>query len=296
MKNPHTPHTPPKRKMSVKVQNRADLPKASWQELDKEIAEQMLGKLEPNRRLISNHVQFLAREMSEGRWQVNGDTIRFSGDRLLDGQHRLHALIQADIKIWALVVEEIPQTAFSTIDTGRMRGAGDVLSIAGYRTSPFLMAAVCRFLWYYDHGFPLETSLRVSNEEILTTAKNNPSIQFFAEYMLKYKNMCYSTTVTAMVMISRKVGRKTAVEFAEKFLTGAELGLNDPIRFFREKWFEHSSHRGARGERAAWIATTIKTFNLWITHTSVKQVASYRPTEKFPVVLRLGDTLAPEDQ
>lgn len=291
-----TMKAPKKRKMAVKISTPPGLPKVTWQELDKDIAEQMLGKLDSNRRLISNHIQYLAREMSEGRWQINGDTIRFSGTRLLDGQHRLHALIQADIKIWALVVEEIAETAFSTIDTGRMRGAGDVLSSAGYRTAPFLMAAVCRFLWYYERGFPLETSLRVSNEEVLEIAKKNPSVQFFCEYMLKYKKMCYSTTVTAMVMIARKVGRKTTVDFAEKLCTGIELGISDPIRFYRERWFEHASHRGARGERANWIAVTIKTFNLWITRTSVKQVAKYQVSERFPVPLRSGDTLGAEDQ
>jgi hypothetical protein len=105
------------------------LPKANWMHITPETAEDMLKRLDSNRRLITTHVTFLAEEIRENRWRVNGDTIRFSNRRLLDGQHRLHAVIQADKPIWALIVEEIPDESFDTIDTGRTRGAGDILSL-----------------------------------------------------------------------------------------------------------------------------------------------------------------------
>lgn len=284
---------PPKRLMTArKIESIEGLPKVSWQQIDPEKAEEMLKLLESNRRLVSNHVQFLAREMAENRWKINGDTIRFSGRRLLDGQHRLHAVIQSDMSVWFLVVEELSDETFSTIDTGRFRQAGDVLSAIGYSKYPFLMAAACRFIWYFDHGYPLETSMRISNEEIIQTAKKNPSVQFLGDYIANQKALRGSSILAAMVLIARKVGRETTLKFAEKLALGDELRADDPIRFLRDKWMMEGTHRGDRGHRAMWIAITIKTFNLWITKRRVDRVATFQnPTEKFPVVLREGEAV-----
>ena len=48
-----------------------------------------------NRRLVLHHVERLASEMLAGEWRITGDCIKLNGDRLLDGQHRLQAIVQS---------------------------------------------------------------------------------------------------------------------------------------------------------------------------------------------------------
>lgn len=67
-----------------------------------DIAKTMLGENVNNRRISHDNVNMFAREMRNGEWRFNGEAIKFSKDgRLLDGQHRLLAVIAAlTIKTW----------------------------------------------------------------------------------------------------------------------------------------------------------------------------------------------------
>lgn len=262
------------------------LPKASWKLIGPAEAEEMLKQVETQRKLISGHVQFLAREMKEGRWKINGDTIRFAGKKLYDGQHRLHAVIQSGVSIWVLIVEELPEDVFDSIDTGRMRQAGDVLSTYNMGSNPFLMAAAARFLWYYEHSVPLESSARVSNHEIVEIVKKNSVLRFLADYMARRKPFGNSSVVAALCMINKRVGRDMTMFFAEKLVTGGEIKADDPIRHFRDKWLMEGSHRSTRSNRAIWIAVLIKTFNAWLARRKVSHCEVWRLGEKFPDVAK----------
>ena len=96
-----------------------------------------------NRRISQLQVDRLAREMLEGRWSLNGQTIKFlqSGE-LLDGQHRLHAVIRSGCTIQTLAVFGIHDpNAFQTIDTNqRARGADQILGIMGLSNTKDLAA------------------------------------------------------------------------------------------------------------------------------------------------------------
>jgi hypothetical protein len=225
--------------------------------------------------------------MKEGRWQINGDTIRFSSKRLLDGQHRLHAIIQSGVTIWALIVEELDDKIFDTIDTGRMRGPGDILSTFGNFGQPYMAAAAGRFLWYHDHSMNLDTSIKVSNHEIIESVRRYPIIGMLCDYASSKKVMRASPIVAALTLISRKAGREMTMYFAEKLMVGAELRANDPIKFFRDKWMMESKHRSSRGERATWIAVLVKTYNSWLANKKATQAERWRISdEKFPEIAK----------
>ena len=68
------------------------------------------GNVALNRRLIPNLVTFYAAEMRAGKWRVNGESIKFSkSGALMDGQHRLHAIIKVNQSIPMVVVRELDQ-------------------------------------------------------------------------------------------------------------------------------------------------------------------------------------------
>lgn len=67
-----------------------------------------------NRDRSSGHVRRLADAMLSGAWKENGDTIVFNCGRLIDGQHRLAAIIESGVTVKMLIVEGVDADAFTT--------------------------------------------------------------------------------------------------------------------------------------------------------------------------------------
>ena len=80
-------------------------------------AERYLKQNDRNRKLSPKTVAKYAKSIRTGEWQVNGQSIIFSADgRLLDGQHRLSAVVVAGKPIETCVIRGIQDGAFKTID------------------------------------------------------------------------------------------------------------------------------------------------------------------------------------
>ena len=47
-----------------------------------------------NRRVIYRRVDFYVKQMEKNQWKLTGDSIKFNGQNLIDGQHRLEAVIR----------------------------------------------------------------------------------------------------------------------------------------------------------------------------------------------------------
>ena len=103
---------------------------AKFMDITPEIAEKMLGKNTNNyRRLNSSTVTKYAREMFLGYWQVNGEPIVFSKDgTLLNGQHRLAAIIKSNTTQKMLVVTDVTADVF---DEHKVRSWVDYTQTSG---------------------------------------------------------------------------------------------------------------------------------------------------------------------
>lgn len=87
---------------------------------------------ETQRNVSRGRAESYARDMEAGRWRVNGETIVFDADgRLIDGQHRLHAVVIADVPVNMLVVRGVEPSSSRTIDQGYNRSLNTVLGTSG---------------------------------------------------------------------------------------------------------------------------------------------------------------------
>lgn len=101
-----------------------------------DIAKTMLGENVNNRRISRDNVNMFAREMRNGEWRFNGEAIKFGKDGcLLDGQHRLLAVIAADKPLTTLVIRGLEDETQQTMDSGKTRTLGDVLTLRGEKNS-----------------------------------------------------------------------------------------------------------------------------------------------------------------
>lgn len=105
------------------------------------IAAKYMAKNVVNRPLSAAKVRRYAGAIRRGEWRLSHEGIAFSEDgRLLDGQHRLSAIMATNIPVSMLVVRGLPADSFHVIGQGWSRQAGHVLSIDGHKNSSLLAA------------------------------------------------------------------------------------------------------------------------------------------------------------
>lgn len=82
------------------------------------------------RNLRIGEVKTLAEAMRRGEWVLTHQGVAFdSNGRLIDGQHRLHAIIMSGLPQDMLVVNGVDPAAFKVLDIGAKRSTADLLSI-----------------------------------------------------------------------------------------------------------------------------------------------------------------------
>lgn len=141
-------------------------------------AQQYLELNRKNRRLSQRTVTRYAKMMRSGEWLLNGEAIKFNGgDELLDGQHRLRAVIVSQTPVEMCVIRGLPSDAFKTFDQGKSRTGGDCLYVLDY-AHPNALAAAGRILFGYELEWKsVPRHFRsVTNDELLQTLKRHPGL------------------------------------------------------------------------------------------------------------------------
>jgi hypothetical protein len=118
------------------------------------IAEQWLGTMVHNRKLSTRNVDKFAEQMKDGLWIFDGSPIRFNETgNLIDGQHRLWALVEAGHEAQFLVLRGITQEAMATMDTGKSRTFTDILSLEDNDLAQLTtLAAVTNAVYRWEDG------------------------------------------------------------------------------------------------------------------------------------------------
>lgn len=97
-----------------------------------ERAQWYLDRMAPNqRRLKLTVVRRYAAEMTAGTWAETRDPIKLNENgELVDGQHRMHAIIRAGVTLTLLVVR-IHSSAMPALDLAAGRSVRDILTVSG---------------------------------------------------------------------------------------------------------------------------------------------------------------------
>jgi hypothetical protein len=141
--------TPPAKKIGFMIQSPP--PEPVRMTVTPELATVMLGYNTNNRPASNATASHYARQMAAGEWRETFTPVQFSGDRLVDGQHRLLAVIESGVAIPMWVGFGVDDDAFGYLDIGRKRTAGDIFSINGVPNAKLAAAAV-RWIHAYENG------------------------------------------------------------------------------------------------------------------------------------------------
>jgi len=256
-------------------------PTVSLETITPAVAAEMLKGNSLNRRLVFNHLNRLVREMLDGEWRLTGDTIKLNGDRLLDGQHRLEAVVRSGVTIQCFVARNVDPEVFPMVDTGRSRIGGDVLSASGYR-NVFLTSSVARMVWYFERRIS-KLEGPVTNNAILNIVKRHKELPNFVADVQSFKFAKTSSIVSPLYWIWC-ADQDRGDQFMEAFLKGIELRVTSPIYLLRERVINDHQLRSARSSkrgRRALIAAFFRTWAAWNDNKSQIKLKIFGTGEEF---------------
>ncbi|MYR26620.1 MULTISPECIES: hypothetical protein [unclassified Streptomyces] len=258
-----------------------------------ELAEEWLDRNKRNRPLSRQSVNHLSRAIERGEWQLTHQGIAFDEDDvLIDGQHRLAAVVKAGMAVPMAVTYGVPREAFTVMDTGRKRTGRDALALQGEVNSTHLAAAL-RGLYLYLNAHDAKWSggsSLITNDQLVTILNEHPGMR---EAIIRGMalNRAIKITVTAASVgwyITRK--ERPDVEQADwhdKLLTGAGLEQGDPRLTLRNTLLGLAAgnrHRKSDDTREH-LVYYLKAWNAWVEERPLKLLRRYSK-EQMPKVTK----------
>jgi len=216
-------------------------PTVSIQKVTPTLAKAWLERNKRNRTVNQRRVLFYLDQMQKDQWQFSGDTIRFDwNDDLLDGQHRLLALIQYGEPIEFIIVEGLDPETVVVIDTGKTRSAGDAVSMLGVSYAATMAATVKTIIMFRNGRYSdKEAAIKgVSNTEIVGFIKKHQGLEDMIAHVIGLQHQfrfVAGSTLCALYFILESKHAATTEKFFQKFATGIDLSEKSPIRALRDK-------------------------------------------------------------
>lgn len=204
-----------------------DVPAARIVAVDPATASRWLHHNGANRKIRDTQINKYAADMSAGRWALTGAPIQFSVDgTLLDGQHRLKAVVESGVTIPMFVVEGLPVGAQPYMDVGMKRTLSDQLSVLGYLHTPVLAAgAKIALAWSTDR---LSDHLdAISDAEVREFIDATPALLDAAEFAAGIKCQIRPSVVCATVWRLEDIGHDSA-RVHEFFAAISEMRSDGP--------------------------------------------------------------------
>ena len=160
-----------------------------------------------------------------GKWLLTGEPVIVSSEGIInDGQHRLHAIVDAGMPGHLDIRFGIDRSAFVATNTGVRRSIGQVLGIAGRPYGP-MQGSVARFLYFYDRG-EVKFSDVLEGGEIVDLVEKEPligEVSLLVNRTTKFKPIRNSSFASVMTAAARLV----PFEKVEEFTKLTESGQGD---------------------------------------------------------------------
>lgn len=254
-------------------------------------ADELLRANTHNRPLRKHYVRQLADAMQRGEWTVNGEPIQISTDgTLLNGQHRLHAVLASGQTVEMLIVRNLPIVTQRTMDTGARRNLSDVLKLRNEIHTTNLAAAL-GLLHRYRSGARMDTSSHSAPtaKQALDLLEHEPGLKenlALAHHVYRDVHLRISVA-TVLSYLFNEADPRQGTRFFEALRADDTRPPGDPLRELREILTR------VRNEQTYVLTTytlcglTIKAFNAWRTGESVPELrfrAGGESPEAFPVI------------
>jgi len=242
-----------------------DTPNVELVTVTPELAHEWLGFNTHNRPVRFRAVAAYAADMTEGNWRWNGDTVKFAEDgTLLDGQHRLAAVIEAGQAIDMLVVRGLENESQETMDGGAKRKFSDVLQLRG-EANYITLAAIARRVATWESGDRRSSkSYTPTNPQLLQVLEKYPWLREVAASANLVASRCAlpASIIGLCWWVFSQIDAEDAEHFFGRLADDQHQAKGNPVYELRRAAANSKSVRGQRSETYL-TAITIKAWNAY---------------------------------
>ncbi len=197
-----------------------------------DMAREMLQSNTENRRVRVAWVENLASQIERGEWMITHQGIAFDETgRLVDGQHRLMAIVMADRAVSVLVTRGLVEGSYKYIDGGRARLFSDRITLVNDRHDNEIINGLVRA--YLE-------SAKQQHARITVTAIEDAFLHFtsgFQAVAVRFRTKVRGITrkdVGAALSIFCDKFPVQGDEFVARLMAGDGLAKGSPILALRE--------------------------------------------------------------
>jgi hypothetical protein len=260
------------------------------------IAAEILQSNVQNRRVKMPTLLRYVEEIKKGKWvKGTGELIKISKSNiLLDGQHRLMAVVKAGIPTWFHIAEECDEEIFKVLDTGSTRSAGDIFHINDVKNSTKL-PSIIQFYYFLKknkgQGLSIDEipkNLKYNNHELWDLYEENQQLYDYVAtkttaLYISFGKILAPQIIGGMYLYFRDINIEQADDFMQQLCSGENI-KNNSIAILRSKLI---SDKISTRKMTITIkhALIIKTWNHFRTNTVIKIIKFDPSVEKTPIAI-----------
>ncbi len=271
-------------------------PETTWETINVKLAKEYMACNTGNRKLSNVLVERNARDLANDDWEQTHEGIAFDEDgNLIDGQHRLAAIILVGKSIRCLVTRGLKAQVRDKINIGKRRTTADILYSEGYKHRHHALGATARAVLNLErinngtnppkqlgwitippheiHDFVKQNEARL--QEAVTLTRNKDARMIFASPAM----------FAALYLLCAQRSSGKAHEFFSSLVSGDDLSRTDPIYRLRQQLLVDRTDKRKRRKAHITLAMAIKAWNAWL-HGEEMRKLNFSDSEKWPTIGR----------
>jgi hypothetical protein len=255
-------------------------------------------KNDGNRNVRKARVERWAREMKAGNWKLTGEPIIFGKTgRLLNGQHRLHAVIESNVPLTTVVIAGVDESTFNVMDSGMARSMGDVFRSHGIKSGNQQASNTKQVMQYLD-GVPLSNHKHMEqytrDDLVAYFEKHQAAFEFADSRGCSLRSIGLPRGVAGVVSyILYSVDYEGADYFISRLQSGAGLRPTSPILALRNYIIRTFSSKQRPTDVMDWmVPTIIRAYNDWATGTRRQRVSVWKSGDALPMPVKADKRVA----
>lgn len=258
------------------------------------IAKQFLEGNVSNR-MVNHHVvnQYSA-DMTKGQWKIDtGEVIKISKSNIiLDGQHRLLAIVKSNVPIYFHVAFDVEDSVFDVLDTGKIRNTTDIFKINGIQKNTLLPSIIMQYnhilanKYYIMQGYDKNTS-----QNLLKQYHEAPEFwqnvgRISNNYYLSFAKILMPSMIGGFYAFFVKSNIDLADSFFSQLCTGSNI-TNNTILLLRNKLIQDKVSV-KKMQKLTKIIFIIKTWNAFALNKELKNLRFDADIEQIPTPINLS--------
>jgi hypothetical protein len=253
-----------------------------------EIAKKLLEKNDHNRRLkIPVYLRY-AEDIKNGRWKDNtAELIKISeSGLLLDGQHRLKAVLVANQSVFFWVAYGLKDSVFDVLDTGAVRSSSDTFKVAQIKNANQIPSIINSFfILKKSYQKSVQKNEKLTNSQILEEYYKDAD---FWQYIFRMSSSWYESfskiipvsTIGAMFATFYHINKEDAIDFMNQLCKGSNI-KNPTIELLRKRLIQDRLSN-AKISPTLKNVLIVKVWNFYRKNESVKVLKFDFEKEEFP--------------